>query len=279
MKGAFCRCLSKIQAFWELIEMAFNKILFIMDMKYPKETIEKAKQMAKDGKSIPEISEELGVLYNTIRVWVRGYCKTNKHPQETIDKAVSLAKQGYSKIDIAKTLNVPAGTVYKWNLPQPTEYREELKQKAREMVLKGISKIYTAYKLGVSSKSVYNWTVDIPRYKIPYPKKLKNKIRYLVRKGMSKVEVAEAMGVGYTTVTRWTTDLHNNDSKISGRYFLILCKLIQNGYIIADKRDLHIYKTLIKWIPNIKSDKMKGNIIYYLSGYTIKDKNVDKRII
>ena len=36
-------------------------------------------------------------------------------------------------IDIAKTLNVPAGTVYKWNLPQPTEYREELKQKAREM--------------------------------------------------------------------------------------------------------------------------------------------------
>ena len=237
-----------------------------MDMKYPKETIEKAKQMAKDGKSIPEISEELGVLYNTIRVWVRGYCKTNKHLQETIDKAVSLARQGYSKIDIAKTLDVPAGTIYKWNLPQPTEYREELKQKAREMVLKGISKIYTAYKLGVSSKSVYNWTVDIPRYKIPYPKKLKNKIRYLVRNGMSKGEVAEAMGVGYTTVTRWTTDLHNNDSKISGRYFLILKELIEKGYIITEIKDIAVYKTIMKWIPNIKVIKIKNKFIYYLYG-------------
>ena len=250
-----------------------------MDMKHPKETIEKARQMAKEGKSIPEISEELRVLYNTIRVWVRGYCKTNKHPQETIDKAIYLAKRGYSKIDIAKTLNVPAGTVYKWNLPQPTEYREELKQKAREMVLSGISKIYTAYKLGVSSKSVCNWTADIPRNKIAYPQKLRYKIRYLVRKGMSKTEVAEVLGVGYTTVTRWTTDLHNNDSKVSGRYFQILCKIARDGYIIAKRKEIPIYKTLMKCAP-IKCVVIGNKAVYYFerSGKKVF-KSVNNKII
>ena len=220
--------------------------------------------MAREGKSIQEISNELCVLYNTVRVWVRGYCRTNKHAQETIDKAVHLAKEGYSKIEISRALKVPAGTIYKWNLPQPTEYKEELKQKAREMVLSGTSKIQTAYKLGVSPKSVCNWTADIPRNKIAYPQKLKHKIRYLVRKGMSKVEVAEALGVGYTTVVRWTTDIHKNNSKISGKYFLILQELISKGYITAERKDIYIYKTLMKWIPNIKVVQMKNKFIYYL---------------
>lgn len=234
-------------------------------MKHPKQVIEKAQQMAREGKSIQEISNELCVLYNTVRVWVRGYCRTNKHAQETIDKAVHLAKEGYSKIEISRALKVPAGTIYKWNLPQPTEYKEELKQKAREMVLSGTSKIQTAYKLGVSSKSVCNWTADIPRNKIAYPQKLKHKIRYLIRKGMSKVEVAGALGVGYTTVVRWTTDIHNNNSKIGGRYFLILQELISKGYIIAERKDIYIYKTLMKWIPKIKSIVVGKKAIYYIN--------------
>lgn len=245
-----------------MMETDFNNFHSNVIMKHPKQLIEKAQQMAKEGKSIPEISNELGVFYNTVRVWVRGYCRTNKHPKETIDKAIDLAKQGYSKIEIAKTLKVPPGTVYKWDLPQPLEYREELKQKAREMVLGGISKIQVAFKLRVSSKSVYNWTADIPRYKIPYPKKLRHKVRYLVRKGMSKVEVAEAMGIGYTAVIRWTTDIHNNNSKISGRYFLILRELLQNGYIIAKRKEIPIYKTIMKWVP-IKAVIFGNKIIYY----------------
>lgn len=247
-----------------MMETDFNNFHSNVIMKHPKQLIEKAQQMAKEGKSIPEISNELGVFYNTVRVWVRGYCRTNKHPKETIDKAIDLAKQGYSKIEIAKTLKVPPGTVYKWDLPQPLEYREELKQKAREMVLGGISKIQVAFKLGVSSKSIYNWTADIPRYKIPYPKKLRHKIRYLVRRGMSKVEVAEAMGIGYTTVIRWTTDIHNNNSKISGKYFLILSELIKKGYITAERKDISIYKTLMKWIPAIKVIQIKNKFIYYI---------------
>ena len=203
--------------------------------------------MAREGKSIPQISEELGVLYNTIRVWVRGQCKTNRRSQETVDNAIDLAKQGHSKVEIARILNVPVNTLYKWNLPQPTQYLEELKQKARKMVLGGTSKILTAYKLGVSSKSVCNWTADIPRNKIPYPKSLKRKVRYLVKKGMTKSEVAERLGLGYTTAVRWTTDVKRDEGAVSGRYFLIL-KLIKDGYVITSRKEIPLYKTLMKWV-------------------------------
>jgi hypothetical protein len=228
---------------------------------YPLEIRNKAIDMARSGKSIPQISEELGVLYNTIRVWVRGQCKTNRRSQETVDKAIGLAKQGYSKIEIARTLNVPVNTLYKWNLPQPTQYLEGLKQKAREMVLGGTSKILTAYKLGVSSKSVCNWTADIPRNKIPYPKSLKRKVRYLVKKGMTKSEVAEKLGLGYTTAVRWTTDIKREEGAVSGRYFLILCRLIKDGYVIASRKEIPLYKTLMKWVP-LKSFISGQNVLY-----------------
>ncbi len=256
-----------------MIETGFNKVFPIVSMHmYPLEIRNKAVQMARDGKSIPQISEELGVLYNTIRVWVRGQCKTNRRSQETVDNAIELAKWGHSKVEIARILSVPVNTLYKWNLPQPTQYLDELKQKAREMVLSGVSKIQTAYKLGVSSKSICNWTADIPRNKIAYPQKLKHKIRYLVRKGMSKVEVSEAFGVGCTTVTRWTTDLHNNDSKISGRYFLILKELIEKGHIAAKRKEVPIYKALMKCAP-IKSIIIGKTAIYYLDNNKRKTSN------
>ena len=238
-------------------------------MNHPVEIIEKARQMAKEGSTIHAISLKLGVSENTISKWVRGYCRISRWPLEKRQEASHLLSCGYSKIKVSEMIGIPTATIIKWRLPtasKPVRYSSEVREKARKMVLNGVSKIQVAYKLGVSAKSVYNWTMDVSGDKIAYPKRLRHKIRYLIKKGMSKTEVAEAMGIGYTTVTRWTTDLHNNDSKVSGRYFLILRELIKNGYIITERKDIHIYKTIMKWIPNIKVIKIKNKFIYYLYG-------------
>ena len=59
--------------------------------------------------------------------------------------------------------------------------------------------------------------------------------------------------------------IHNNNSKIGGRYFLILQELISKGYIIAERKDIYIYKTLMKWIPKIKSIVVGKKAIYYIN--------------
>ncbi len=154
----------------------------------------------------------------------------------------------------------------KWKVPVSNEYRrprEVLKAKVRELVLNGVSKVQASFRTGVSLRTVSNWTADIPRNRVAYPQKLRHKMRYLVKKGMSKIEVAEALEIGYTTTIRWTTDIHKNDSKVSGRYFLILKELIEKGYIIAKRREIPIYKLLMKIVP-IKSIVIGNKAIYYL---------------
>lgn len=215
-------------------------------MEHTQETIEKAIELAKSGKSAPYISDSLGVPYNTVKAWVKGYYPIVRHPDELKEKARKLISQGNNKLRVAALLGVPYSTLVKWKVPVSNEYRkpqEGLKEKVREMVLSGASKVQASFRTGVSLRTVSNWTADIPRNRIAYPQKLRHKIRYLVKKGMPKTEIAKTFGVGYTTVTRWTTDLHGNDSKISGRYFLILRELIENGYIIAKRREVPIYHT------------------------------------
>ena len=235
--------------------MGFNKVFSNVGMEHTQETIEKAIQLAKEGRSTPYISDSLGIPYNTIKAWVRGYYPVVRHSEEIKEKARKLISQGNSKLQVASTLGVPYSTLIKWKVPISNEhrrYREELKEKVREMVLNGTSKVKTSYNLGVSLRTVSNWTADIPRNRIAYPQKLRHKIRYLVRKGMSKVEVAKILGVGYTTVTRWTTDLHNNDSKVSGRYFLILRELIEKGHIIANEK--YGIRNMIEIVPLSKEE-------------------------
>ena len=250
-----------------MIETSFNKVLSNVGMKHSKEVIERARQMASEGNTIHVISLTLGVSENTIGKWVRGYCKISRWPQSTREEAIKLINLGYSKSKVSEAIGVPLATIIKWRIPNKNErlrYSPETREKARELVRSGVSKLQTAVKLGVDPKTIYNWTLDLHKDSIIYPQKLKHKIRYLVRKGMSKVEVAEALGVGYTTVIRWTTDLHNNNSKVSARYFLILRELLLNGYIITERKDIHIYKTLMKWIPNIKSIVVGYHAIYYM---------------
>ncbi len=247
-----------------MVATGFKKVLQIHNMHmYPLETRDKARKMAEEGKSIPQISEELDVLYNTVRVWVRGHCKLNRRSQETVDKALELIRQGHTKMETARILGVPVNTLYKWNLPPARKYTEETKQKAREMVLRGVSKVLTAFRLGVSPRAVCNWTADIPRNMIPYPLSLKKKARNLVRRGMTKTEVAEKLGLGYSTAIRWTTDIKQDKSAVSGRYFLILCRLVKDGYVIADRKEVAVYKTIMKWAP-LKSIIIGRTAVYYV---------------
>jgi hypothetical protein len=59
-------------------------------MEHKQKDIETAIQMARDGKSTPYISDSLGIPYNTIKAWVRGYYPIIRHPDELKEKARKL---------------------------------------------------------------------------------------------------------------------------------------------------------------------------------------------
>jgi transposase len=82
-------------------------------MEHAQETIEKAIRMAKAGKSTPYISDSLGIPYNTVKAWVRGYYPIVRHPDEIKEKARKLISQGNNKLEVAAMLSVPYSTLVK----------------------------------------------------------------------------------------------------------------------------------------------------------------------
>lgn len=56
-------------------------------MEHSQETIEKATQITKEGRSTPYISDSLGVPYNTIKTGGRSYYPVVRHLYELKEKA------------------------------------------------------------------------------------------------------------------------------------------------------------------------------------------------
>ena len=123
-----------------------------------------------------------------------------------------------------------------------------IKEKVIKLYKSGLSRLEISIKLGINVKRINKW-LGKSRAGRPYkayPPDLKNKVRRLVKLGMQKTEIPNILGIGYPTVVRLTHDLKGDKSRVSGRYFKLLCKLINDGFILMRRKDLKIYKILKK---------------------------------
>ena len=116
---------------------------------YQESVKETAREMAKQGITIMQIAEKLGVNRGTVAWWARGYCKRPGYPKEVREKAESLAEQGLSRSQISRQLNVPISTVSKWavGINSRKQYHPlEVRKEAERMI-----------KSGLHIKLKYNW--------------------------------------------------------------------------------------------------------------------------
>jgi transposase-like protein len=173
------------------------------------------------------------------------------YSDEAKRRAAAMVQNGISRNKTAVILGIAKSTLWRWGTPAfpPTKpYPESVKEKVIKLYKSGLSRLDISIKLGVNVKRINKWlgrSRDGRPYKA-YPPALKNKVRRLVKLGMQKTEIPNILGIGYPTVVRLTHDLKGDKSRVSGRYFKLLCKLINDGFILMRRKDLKIYKILKK---------------------------------
>ena len=206
--------------------------------RYQQETKDLARKMVSEGKMIRAVASELGFPYFTVCKWVRGYCVRRGFPLEIKNEAKRLVELGLTKGEVAYKLKVPLGTIQAWGIPSPNPpkvYTEETRQRAEQLVLSGLSLSETAKQLGASIKTVRGWVGSVKAN--TYPKSVVVKARKLAGRGFDKTYLSRRYKISYQTIERWSNDIINRKSRVAGRYFIMLVKLIDKGYFITSRRD------------------------------------------
>lgn len=165
-------------------------------------------------------------------------------------KVGAMIQYGLSKRKAAEILNIAPSTIWRWNLPHSTfknmEYSEKTKGEAINLYKLGVSRLKISIRLGVGMRALNHWLGkgrDGREFKM-YPLALKQQARRLARSGVLKTEIPNILKVSYHVVVRWTSDIKQDKSRVSGRYFKLLCKLINDGFILMPRKDLKIYRIL-----------------------------------
>lgn len=185
-------------------------------------------------------------------------------------RAAAMVQNGISRNKTAIILGIAKSTLWRWNTPAfpPTKpYPESVKKKVLKLYDSGLSRLEISIKLGVNTKRINKWLGKSgggSPYKA-YPLALKNKVRRLVKLGMQKTEIPNILRIGYPTVVRMTHDLKGDKSRVSGRYFRLLCKLINNGFILMNRKDLKIYR-ILKRSANIRSAVFGKDALIFIKG-------------
>lgn len=181
-----------------------------------------------------------------------------------------MVQNGISRNKTAVILGIAKSTLWRWGTPAfpPTKpYPESVKKKALKLYSSGLSRLEISIKLGVNTKRINKWlgkSGEGRPYKA-YPLALKNKVRRLVKLGVQKTEIPNILGVGYPTVVRLTHDLKGDKSRVSGRYFQILCKLINDGFILMHRKDLKVYRVL-KRNADVRSVVFGKDALIFIKG-------------
>ena len=164
-------------------------------------------------------------------------------------KVRAMVQYGLSKRKAAEILNIAPSTIWRWNIPatfKNVEYSEKTKREAINLYKLGVSRLKISIRLGVGMRALNHWlgkSRDCREFKT-YPLALRQKARRLARSGVLKTEIPNILKVSYPAVVRWTSDIKQDKSRISGRYFRVLCELINNGVIITTSRKLKLFRIL-----------------------------------
>lgn len=186
-------------------------------------------------------------------------------------KVRALIENGLSKRKASQILGIPHSTIWRWGYPSTFKnkaYLEGTKEEAIKLYRSGLSRIQISIKLGVGMRALNRWlgkSRDGREFKV-YPTELRQKARQLAREGVPKFEIPNILHVSHPTVIRWTSDIKNNKDKVSGRYFQILCKLINNGTIITTSKELKIFR-ILKRYAKIGIVVVGKEVVVFLRGY------------
>ncbi len=164
-------------------------------------------------------------------------------------KIRAMIQYGLSKNKAAQILHIAPATIWRWDIPatfKNVEYSEKTKREAINLYKLGVSRLKISIRLGVGMRALNHWlgkSRDDREFKM-YPLELKQQARRLARSGVLKTEIPNILKVSYPAVVRWTSDIKQDKSRISGRYFRVLCELINNGAIITTSRKLKLFRIL-----------------------------------
>ena len=186
-------------------------------------------------------------------------------------KVMAMVQYGLSKRKAAEILNIAPSTIWRWNLPPSTfknvEYPKRTRQEAISLYKSGMSRLKISIRLGVGMRALNRWlgkSKDGREFKM-YPISLRQKARQLARSGVLKTEIPNILKVSYPAVVRWTSDIKQDKSRISGRYFRVLCELINNGAIITTSKKLKLFR-ILKNYAKIKIVVIGKKAVVFLNG-------------
>ncbi len=185
-------------------------------------------------------------------------------------KVRAMVQYGLSKNKAAQILGISSATIWRWNIPSTYKnktYSKETKQEAKRLYKSGLSRLKISIKLGVGFRSLNRWLGkgrDGREFKI-YPVAVKQKARQLARIGVEKTAIPNILKVSYPSVVRWTSDIKSEKSRVSGRYFKLLCRLINNGFILMNRKDIKIYRVL-KRDADVRSVVFGNCFLFFIHG-------------
>ena len=196
---------------------------------------------------------------------------TGKHyTEQEKAKVRAMVQYGLSKIKAAQILHIAPSTIWRWNIPTTFKnktYPRETKLEAIRLYEHGLSRLKISLKLGVGMKALNHWlgkSRDGREFKM-YPIEFRRRARQLAKSGVLKTEIPNILRVSYPAVVRWTSDIKQDKSRVSGRYFKLLCKLINDGFILMHRKDLKIYRVL-KRDADIRSVVFGKNALIFIRG-------------
>ena len=196
---------------------------------------------------------------------------TGKHyTEQEKAKVQAMVQYGLSKRKAAEILHIAPSTIWRWNIPATFKnkvYSRETKEEAIRLYKLGLSRLKISIRLGVGMRALNHWlgkSRDGREFKM-YPIELRQKARRLASLGVLKTEIPNILKVSYPAVVRWTSGIKQDKSKVSSRYFQLLCKLINDGFILMRRKDLKIYSVLKRDV-DIKTIAFGENAIIFIHG-------------
>ena len=164
-------------------------------------------------------------------------------------KVRAMVQYGLSKNKASQILGISSATIWRWNIPASFKnkvYPPETRRRVVKLHKSGLSRLKISIKLGIGLHTINRWLGkcrDGRKFEM-YPIELRQQARLLAKSGVLKTEIPNILKVSYPAVVRWTSDIKQDKSRVSGRYFRVLCELINNGAIITTSRKLKLFRIL-----------------------------------
>lgn len=193
-----------------------------------------------------------------------------RYTEQEKAKVRAMMQYGLSKNKAAQILHIAPSTIWRWSIPATFKnkvYPPETRQLAEKLHKSGLSRLRISIKLGVGLHTINRWLGkgrDGRKFKM-YPIELRQRARLLARSGVLKTEIPNILKVSYPAVVRWTSDIKQDKSRVSGRYFRLFSGLINNGFVMLNRKELRLYR-ILKRYAKIKAVAFGKKLIVMVPG-------------